>query len=229
MVCPNCKHELNPLARVCPTCGTPVPGAQPAPVVAVDPLRYADARPDKKLSLVTGWRVFAVIFTILAMAANVSLVVFWFVQSVPVTADKSAASFTLVSMHEVCRDFAPYLTVILISLCVVSIVFLILPLLKRFSQVRYRYVVPKLAALLCAGCYAVPYVYSAFARSLEAVLDGGTVDHSNPFTTICLGLFVGLILAGEFSSRHRFVVQRRKIEALQDQISAVGLPPVVSE
>ena len=75
----------------------------------------------------------------------------------------------------------------------------------------------------------MPYVYSAFARSLEAVLDGGTVNHSNPFTTICLGLFVGLILAGEFSSRHRYVVQRRKIEALQDQISAVGLPPVVSE
>lgn len=229
MVCPNCKHELNPQARVCPTCGTPVPGAPQIPVVAVDPLRYADTQAAKKLSFVTGWRVFSVILTILAMAANVALAVLWFVDCIPITANRSGSALTLISMHEICRQFAPYLTVILICLCVASVIFLILPLLKSLSQKRYRYLVPKLTTLLTAGCYAVPYVCTTFSKGLNAALNGGRVSHCNLFTAICLGLFLTLILAGEFSSRHRYVVQQRKIEALQDQISAFGLPPVVED
>ena len=58
-------------------------------------------------------------------------------------------------------------------------------------------------------------------------MKGGTVDHRNPFTAICLGLFLLLWLTSELTIRNRHLVQRRRIEALQDQLNSYGIKPNV--
>ena len=228
MVCPNCKHELNPLARVCPTCGTPVPGAQPAaPAAAAAP---AGPMPAPRKSYVNAWRVFTVILCLVAIAMNGLLIACWFWEAIRVTggvADNSAASVTFYSLYEICRKPAPYLTYIVVGACVVSIIALIIPLFKKFANRRRRFFVPKLMAVLCAVCYAVPYFVARIAYSIQAMLDGGKVDHSNPFTTICFGLLIVLFVAGELTIRNRYVVQRTQIEDLQAQLKAAGIKPNV--
>ena len=69
MVCPNCKHELNPLARVCPTCGTPVAGTPGAPAAVT--ATAGQERAPKKLG-VTAARVFTILFCLLAVALSAS-------------------------------------------------------------------------------------------------------------------------------------------------------------
>ncbi len=226
MVCPNCKHELNPQARVCPTCGTPVPGAR-VPTVVIAPPGQDGAAPSKKKRRPTAARVFTVLFCLVAMAASCALVAFWFLPSIRVTNDKAAASVTLYSMFDITRKSAPYLTYALIAECIVSVVFCMIPLFKKFADRRQTLVVPKLMCLLNAACYAVPYVVSKVVLQVNAFLKGGTVDHRNPFTAICLGLFLLLWLTSELTIRNRHLVQRRRIEALQDQLNAYGIKPNV--
>ncbi len=225
MVCSNCKHELNPLARVCPTCGTPVPGAQPAvPGVPTGPM------PTPRKSYVNAWRVFAVIFCVLAILLNGALIAFWFWESIRVTggvAEGSAASVTFYSMYEICRQTAPFITYIVVAACAISIIALIIPLFRKFANRRRRFLVPKLMAVVCAVCYAVPYTVARIAYSIQAMLDGGKVDHSNPFTTICLALLIVLFIAGELTIRNRHVVQRTQIADLQAQLKAAGIKPNV--
>lgn len=227
MVCPNCKHELNPLARVCPTCGTPVPGAQPA--AAGGQTVPAGPMPAPRKSYVNAWRVFTVILCIVAIAMNGALIAFWFLESIRVTggvAENSAASVTLYSLYEICRKPAPYMTYIVVGACAISIVALIFPLFRK-PAARRRFFVPKLMAVVCAVCYAVPYFVARMAYSIQAMLDGGKVDHSNPFTTICFGLLIVLFVAGELTSRNRYVVQRTQIGDLQAQLKAAGIKPNV--
>ena len=220
MVCPNCKHELNPQARVCPTCGTPVPGA---PTVVITPPMQGSPSSIRRQG-VTAARVFTIIFTILAMAMNGGLIAFWFLESVTVTAPDSVASY---SMYEICRDVAPYLTYIVVAACALSIIFCLFPLFKKFADKRIRFIIPKLMAIVCGACYAVPYVGTKLVKAISAAVKGGDVAHNNPFTTICFWLFVLLIVMGELTSRNRYLVQRGRADTLRSQLEAYGIKPEV--
>ena len=226
MVCSNCKHELNPQARVCPTCGTPVPGARVPTVVVAPPVQGGPAPvPLRKKNKVTAARVFTVLFCLLAMAANGALIAFWFLPSIQVTGGTGSASITLYSMFELCRETAPYLTYALIAECIVSIVFCMIPLFKKFANRRQTLVVPKLMCILSAACYATPYLVSRMVLQINAFLKGGQVSHVNPFTLICLGMFLLLWLTSELTIRNRHLIQKRRIEALEDQLNAYGIRP----
>lgn len=224
MVCPNCKHELNPQARVCPTCGTPVPGAR-VPTVVISPPNQDDALPVKKKNKVTAARVFVVLFCLVAMIANGALIAFWFLPSIRATNDASGASITLYSMFEICRGPAPYLTYALIAECIVSIVFCMIPLFKNFANRRQTLIIPKLMCILSAACYATPYVVARIVPQVNAFLKGGQVSHCNPFTAICLVLFLLLWITGELTIRNRRLHYERQIEALKDQLNSYGIKP----
>ncbi len=227
MVCSNCKHELNPLARVCPTCGTPVPGALAVPTVVVAPPSQGGRPPVKKDKL-TATRVFIVLFCLLAIAANGALIAFWFLPSIQVTSAASASSITLYSMFELCRNAAPYLTYALIAECVVSIIFCMVPLFKKYANRRRPLIIPKLMTLLIAGCYATPYLVSSVYLKVKALLKGGQVaSHCNPFTLICLGLLILLYITGELTIRNRRLYHQRQIKILQDQLTSYGIKPDV--
>ena len=222
MVCPNCKHELNPLARVCPTCGTPVPGA---PTVLVTP-PGPKGTPVPRKKYVSAARVFAVIFCLVAVAANGALVAFWFLPAIQVTDNAAHGSVSLFSMYALCRDAAPYLTYAVIAACVVSAIFCLIPLFSYFANKRCMMIIPKLMALVCAACYAIPYTVSRVVHGVMVVTGGGEVRHDNPFTALCLGLIVLLYIIGGLTSRNRFLVQRRRIETLEDQLGSYGIRPV---
>ena len=222
MVCPNCKHELNPQARVCPTCGTPVPGA---PTVVVTP-PGPKGGPAPKKKYVSAARVFTIIFCLLAVAMNGALIAFWFLPAIQVTDNTAPASVTLFSMHALCHDAVPYLTYAIIALSVISAIFCILPLLKYFANRRCMMIVPKIATVLCAVCYAIPYTVSRVVHSVMVMTGGGKVQHDNPFTTICFGLIILLYIIGGLTSRNRYLVQRRRIETLEDQLNSYGIHPV---
>ena len=222
MVCPNCKHELNSQARVCPTCGTPVPGA---PTVVVTPPGPRGAVVPRK-KYVSAARVFTVIFCLVAVAAFGAMIAFWFLPAIQVTDNKSPASVTLFSMHALCRNAVPYLTYAIIAFGVVGALFCLLPLFKCFANKRCIMIVPKLMCVFSAVCYAVPYTVAQVARAVTAMTGGGKVQHSNPFTTICFGLLILLYVIGGLTSRNRFLVQRNRIETLEDQLGSYGIRPV---
>ncbi len=223
MVCPNCKHEVNPLARVCPTCGTPIPGAASAPTVAVPP---PAPRPDPVPKRgVTGPRVFTILFCVIAVILNGLLAWSWFLPAIRAVNDASPASVTLYSMYEICQP-APYLTYIVVALCVLSAVFCILPLFGYFADRRSRLFIPKLSAVLCALCYALPYIGARAVLGIGVLINGGSVSHSNPFTTICLALFILLFITGEFTIWNRRLVNEHKIEDLREQLENHGIRPV---
>ena len=225
MVCPNCKHEVHPLARVCPTCGTPIPGAASAPTVAVPPpAPRQDPAPKRG---VTGPRVFTIIFCVAAVILNGLLAWSWFLPAIRSVDNASPASATLYSMYGICLRSAPYLTYVVVALCVLSAIFCILPLFRHFADRRSRLWVPKLCAMLCALCYAVPYVGARTVLGIGVLVNGGSVSHCNPFTTICLALFILLYVTGEFTIWNRRLVNEHKIEDLQEQLSAHGIRPVV--
>lgn len=226
MVCPNCKHELNPQARVCPTCGTPVVAAPGVPTVVIAPPIQSGQTPRKK-NKITAARVFVVLFCLVAIAANGALVAFWFLPSIQVTSQTSASSVTLYSMFEICRKPAPYLTYALIAECVVSIVFCMIPLFKKFANKRQMLIIPKLMCLLSAACYATPYLAASMALRVKAAVKGGEVCHSNPFTAICLGLFLLLWLISELTIRNRRLYNERKIKILKEQLTSYGIKPDV--
>ena len=226
MVCSNCKHELNPLARVCPTCGTPVPGASSVPTVVVAPPVQGGPPPKKKNPL-TAARVFVVLFCLLAIAANGALIAFWFLPSIQVTSNTSASSITLYSMFDLCRDIAPYLTYALLAECIISIVFCMIPLFKKFANRRQMLIIPKLMCILSAGCYATPYLVTRMVLQIDAFLKGGKISHCNPFTAICLGLFLLLWLTSELTIRNRRLYHERQIEALKAQLASYGIKPDV--
>lgn len=231
MVCPNCKHEINPQARVCPTCGTPIPGAPPAPTVVVQPVTNGappvSPAPRKKKK-VTAARVFAVILLVLAVVMNGALVAFWFWPSITVTggvAEGSANSVTLISMYDITWRAAPWLTIAVCVLCGLSAIFCIVPLFRGQSIKRKRLIIPKLAAILCALGYAIPYLVSSISYKINALLQGGDVSHNNPFTTICFWLFVAVCIAADLTVHHMDVIQRRQIQDLKDQLTAHGIQP----
>ena len=229
MVCPNCKHELNPQARVCPTCGTPVPGARPVPTVVVTPPVQGGPAPEplRKKNKVTASRVFIVLFCLVAMAANGALIAFWFLPSIRVTNDTASASVTLYSMFDICRGPAPYLTYALIAECIISIVFCMVPLFKKYANRRRMLIIPKLMCILSAACYATPYLVARMVLQVNAFLKGGRVSHCNPFTAICLGLFLLLWLTSELTIHNRRLYHERQIEALRDQLNSYGIKPNV--
>ncbi len=223
MVCSNCKHELNPLARVCPTCGTPVPGA---PAVLVQP--PASRNMQKPRKYISAARVFVVILCILAVALNVALITFWFLPSVGVVDDGSPASVTLFSLHNICRTTAPYLTYAIIAVCVVSALFCILPLFKSFADKRCVMLIPKIMTVFCAVSYVLPFiVYDANSSALK-ITDSGILSQLNPFAVLCVALFVLLYVIGGLTSRNRFLIQRHRIEMLEDQLTSYGIRPMDS-
>lgn len=221
MVCPNCKHEVNPQARVCPTCGTPL-AAGPAPTVVIQPLAQ-EAMPAKRG--VTAARVFVIIFCLAAAALNGLLAGSWFVTAVRVTS--RGGSVRVWSMYRLCRDAAPYLTWIVCGLCFVSALFCVIPLFSHYANRRNRLLIPKLAALLCAVCYAVPYTVTSVAKTVTALINGGSVCHGNPFTAVCLALLVLLCVTSELSILNRRKVQEHQIEDLRAQLTAHGIRPIV--
>ena len=223
MVCPNCKHELNPLARVCPTCGAPVAGAPGVPVAVVAPAGQAPA--PKKLG-VTAARVFTILFCLLAVALNAILIWAWFLPTVAVKSPSATDpnSLTLRSMFELCHHAAPWLTFTLIGLCVLNAVLCLLPLFKRFANRRCRMLLPKLLTLAAAGCYIAPFVRFDIVPGIGRRIIG-LEAHANLFTGACLALFVLLCVIAGLTSRNRYLVQRRKIEALRGQLSALGVKP----
>lgn len=224
MVCPNCKHEVHPLARVCPTCGTPLPNAGPAPTVAVPP-PAARQDPIPKRG-VTGPRVFVIIFCLIAVVLDGLLAWSWFLPAIRTVRSTSSASVTLYSMYGICRAAAPYLTYIVVGLCALSAVFCILPLFPYFANRRNRLWVPKLSAILCALCYDIPYVGARTVLGIGVLDNGGSVSHNNPFTVICLALFVLLIFTGEFTIWNRRLVNEHKIQDLREQLNSHGIRPV---
>ena len=222
MVCPNCKHEINPLARVCPTCGTPVAGAGVAPTVVI-PSPAPEALPPKRG--VTAARVFVIIFCVLALLLNALLACAWFMPAIRVVT--RGGSIRFYSMYQFCRDSAAYLTYIVCGLCFVSAVFCVIPLFRYFAARRCRLLIPKLATLLCAACYAVPYLAASIAQSVTAMVNGGDISHSNPFTGVCLGLFILLCVTSELSIYNRRLVNEHKIADLRAQLTAHGIRPIV--
>lgn len=225
MVCPNCKHEVHPLARVCPTCGTPLTSAGPAPTVAVQPpAPRPDAIPKRG---VTGPRVFTILFCVVAVILNGLLAWSWFLPAIRAVNDASPNSVTLYSMYGICRSAAPYLTYIVVTLCALSAIFCILPLFPFFANRRTRLWIPKLSAVLCALCYAIPYVGARTVLGVGVLINGGSVSHNNPFTIICLALIALLFVTGEFTIWNRRLVAQHKIEDLREQLSAHGIRPVV--
>lgn len=223
MVCPNCKHEVHPLARVCPTCGTPIPNAGPAPTVAVSPpAPRQDPVPQRG---VTGPRVFTIIFCSAAMILNGLLAWSWFLPAIRAVDNTSPASITLYSMYEICRP-VPYLTYIVVALCVLSAVFCTLPLFGCFADRRSRLFIPKLSVILCALCYTLPYVGARAVLGIGVLINGGSVSHCNPFTIICLVLFILLFVAGEFTIWNRRLVNEHRIEDLRAQLTSHGIRPV---
>ena len=222
MVCPNCKHEVNPQARVCPTCGTQLT-AGPVPTVVIPPLVQEQALPPKRG--VTAARVFVIIFCLVAVALNALMAWAWFLDAVKVTS--RGGSVRTYSMFQLCRDAAPYLTWIVCGLCFVSAVFCVLPLFKRFADRRSRLLIPKLATLLCAVCYAVPHTVASVVENVNALINGGRVCHSNPFTTICLALFILLCVTAELSICNRRLVNEHRVEDLRAQLTAHGIRPIV--
>lgn len=219
MICPNCKHELNPQARVCPTCGTPVSGA---PTVVIAPPPQAQEPPEKRG--VTGPRVFVIIFCLLAAVANGLMAWSWFLPAIRVTAKNGVVK--LYSMYQICYDIAPYMTYILCALCAISFIFCLLPLLPYYANRRSRLFIPKLMCVLSAVCYALPYWAASIAHNVNVLINGGTVSHSNPFTTLCLVLFILLCLASEFTIWNRRLVHEHRIEDLEQQLRSHGIPPV---
>ena len=222
MVCPNCKHELNPLARVCPTCGTPVAGTPGAPVAVVAP--PVQSQPAKK-PVVTAARVFEVLFCLVAVALNGVLIWAWYLPTVAVKSP-SPDSLNFRSMFELCHRAAPWLTFTLIGLCALSCIFCLIPLFKRFANRRCRLLMPKLLALLTAGCYIVPFVCADVVPGISRRIIGYEA-HINLFTIVCAALFVLLCITAGLSSRNRYLVQRRQIEALRDQLTSLGVRPGV--
>ena len=220
MVCSNCKHELNPLARVCPTCGTPAPGATPAPAAMVQP-PVPEALPPKRG--VTAARVFVVIFCVMAVVLNALLAASWFIPAVRVTT--RGGSIRTYSMYQLCQG-ASYLTWTVCALCFLSAVFCVIPLFRHYAARRCRLLIPKLMALLCAGCYAAPYLVVSIAKTVTGLVNGGEIDHSNPFTSICLGLFILLCVTSELSILNRRLVSKHQIEDLRAQLTAHGIRPV---
>ena len=221
MVCPNCKHEVNSLARVCPTCGAQLT-AGPAPTVVVQPLAQDQAPPKRG---VTAARVFVILFCLASVVLNGLMVWSWFLTAVRVTS--RGGSVRTWSMYRLCQSAAPYLTWIVCGLCLVSAVFCVIPLFKRYADRRSRLIVPKLMTVLCAVCYAVPYTVASIVESVHALINGGQVSHSNPFTTICLVLFILLCVTSELSILNRRKVYERRIEDLRAQLTAHGIRPVV--
>lgn len=221
MVCPNCKHEVNPQARVCPTCGTPLV-AGPAPTVVIAPPAQ-EAMPAKRG--VTAARVFVIIFCLVAVALNALLAWSWFLDAVKVTS--RGGSVRTWSMYELCQSAAPYLTWIVCGLCFVSAVFCVIPLFKHYAARRCRLLIPKLTTILCAVCYAVPFTVVRIAKTAAAMVNGGDVSHSNPFTTICLALFILLCITAELSLLNRRQVHEHQIEDLRAQLNAHGIRPIV--
>ncbi len=223
MVCPNCKHEVNPLARVCPTCGTPLTSGGPAPTVVIPAPVQEQALPPKRG--VTAARVFVIIFCLTAMALNAALAWSWFMPALRVVTRGGSTRFY--SMYQLCRQDAPYLTYIVCALCFLSAVFCVIPLFKRYANRRCRLLLPKLMAILCAGCYAAPYLVARISKGVTAMINGGKVCHGNPFTAICLGLFLLLCLTAELTSYNRRLVTQHQIEDLRAQLTAHGIRPIV--
>ena len=221
MVCPNCKHEVNPQARVCPTCGTPLV-AGPAPTVVIPPPAQ-EAMPAKRG--VTAARVFVIIFCLAAVVLNALLAWSWFIPAVRVTS--RGGSVRMWSMYRLCQSAAPYLTWIVCGLCFVSAAFCVIPLFKRYAARRSRLLVPKLMTLLCAVCYAVPYTATSVAKTVTTLINGGSVCHCNPFTAICLALFILLCITAELSLLNRRQVYEHRIEDLRAQLTAHGIRPIV--
>ena len=221
MVCPNCKHEVNSLARVCPTCGTQLV-AGPVPTVVIPPPAQ-EALPAKRG--VTAARVFVIIFCLAAVGLNGLLAWSWFLSAVEVVS--KGGSVRTYSMYQLCSSAAPYLTWIVCGLCFVSAVFCVIPLFKHYADRRTRLLAPKLATILCAVCYAVPYTVVSVAKVVTAVINGGDVSHSNPFTTICLALFILLCVTAELSAYNRRLVNEHRIEDLRAQLTAHGIRPIV--
>lgn len=222
MVCPNCKHEVNPQARVCPTCGTPLV-AGPVPTVVVPPPVQDQALPAKRG--VTAARVFVIIFCLAAVVLNGLLAWSWFLSAVEVVS--KGGSVRIYSMYQLCHDAAPYLTWIVCGLCFVSAVFCVIPLFKHYANRRSRLLVPKLATLLCAVCYAVPYTVMSIAKTVTALVNGGDISHCNPFTTICLALLILLYVTSELSILNRRLVHEHQLEDLRAQLTAHGIRPIV--
>lgn len=221
MVCPNCKHEVNPQARVCPTCGTPL-AAGPAPTVVIPPPAQ-EAMPAKRG--VTAARVFVILFCLAAVVLNGLLAWSWFLDAVRVTS--RGGSIRTYSMYRLCQGAAPYLTWIVCGLCFLSAVFCVIPLFRHYADRRCRLLVPKLTTLLCAGCYAVPFTVVSVAKAAAAIVNGGDISHSNPFTTICLALLVLLYITSELSLLNRRKVNEHRIEDLRAQLTAHGIRPIV--
>ena len=226
MVCPNCKHELSPYARVCPTCGTPAPAVQPVPTVVIAPPAQAPT-PTKlpKKKKLTAARVFTVLFCLVAIAAACALVWAWFMPFIAVYSDAfDGNSSTGMSMYALCVDNAPYITFVVIGLCAVCIGFCLIPLFKKFSAKRNRLLIPKIATLLCGACYAFPFVWPGIVPDINSKITGWQA-HVNPFTCICLGLFLLLCITAELTIRHRTVTANREIEYLKAKLAANGIDP----
>lgn len=242
MVCPNCKHEVHPQARVCPTCGTPIPGAGPAPTVTVTPPTQQPAPPVQQPAPaprpapappqpdpvphhgVTGPRVFTIIFCLVAVILNGLLAWSWFLPAIHVIPNVGAEK--VYSMYQICGPWVPAVTYIVCALCAVSAICCILPLFGHFANRRSRFFFPKLAAILCAICYLLPQLGASTVFGINALVAGGSVRHANPYTAICLGLFILLIVMGEMTIWNRRLVHEHQIEDLREQLASHGIRPV---
>lgn len=236
MTCRKCGKEMPAGAAVCPACGASVvPEVQPRPTVTVvppyaqPPVQPAPPKPvpapPPRKRRPTGARVWVVILSVLSALLELGIIFLWFWPTIRVTDDTSAASVTLLSMHSLCRDAAPYMSYIVPALCAVAALFTLAPLLRRYAEQRRRLWIPKLCTLLIAACYAVPYLVTRLAAAIASLTGGGRISHVNPFTAVCLALIILLWITSELTIRNMRLVLEHRAEDLRAQLLAYDIQP----
>lgn len=223
MVCPKCKHELNPLARVCPTCGMPIPATLTEAAIVITPETLAAAEIRKKRGATTA-RVFTVVFCVLAAVLSVVAAWLWFVPSLTVyAAEPVAASVSFSSMFELTYGAVPWLTYAALALCVVCAVSCLVALGKKSAGKRRRLLIPKLAVLGAAACYAAAFAWPDLVPGIWDAITGWEA-HINFFTIALAALLVLLFIASELTISNRRKLQEWELEDLKEYIIALGIP-----
>ena len=221
MVCPKCNHELNPLARVCPTCGMPIPATLGEAAVVITPEKLASASVRKKRGPTTA-RVCTVILCVLAAILSGVVAWLWFVPVIPMVGEpvNPGDSATFMSMMGRTYGVMPYLTYGVVALSAICAISCLLVLRKKSAGKRRRLLIPKLAVIAIGAAYVLSFLWV----NVFDIRIAGLQSHLNPFTIAVVALFVLLCIAAELTIANRRKLQDWEIEDLKDRFTALGIP-----
>ena len=68
-------------------------------------------------------------------------------------------------------------------------------------------------------------VTDSIAAAIQSLTAGMTISHSNPFTTVCLGLLILLWVISELTIRNMRQVLEHRVEDLRAQLLAYDIQP----